>query len=101
MSIDWSAAPEGTDAYCEGHWLKRDGDNWLQQPVNSGWEAADFKPWKQNGFIYKKDALAAADARERAIDEMCIVAGMLGEFCTIERMAFGRLYDANYRKDDQ
>lgn len=66
MDIDWSKAPEGTEAYCEGYWLKRDPDSspydsktgFLCQPINSGWEVAKFKPWKCDGFIYKKDDMS-------------------------------------------
>ena len=101
MNIDWSKAPEGTNAYCEGYWLQKvegEGCVFLMQPVNNGWEIAKFKPWKQDGFVYKKDDLAAQEERERAIDVMCITAGALGEFCTVEREMYGRLYDAGYRK---
>ena len=100
MSIDWSVAPEGTDAYCEGHWLKRDGDNWLQQPVNNGWEAADFKPWKQDGFIYKKDAIGAAEQREKGILEIeDVISSIVSR--DSRRLAAETIYDSNYRKDDQ
>ena len=63
MNIDWSKAPEGTEAYCCGYWLKRDSneDNsslFLCQPTNNGWEPVGFKPWKQSGFVYKSDDLA-------------------------------------------
>lgn len=64
MSIDWNKAPEGTEAYCEGHWLKRDGDQWMQQPAVSGWLVADFKPWKMNDFTEKKHQFYPASSAE-------------------------------------
>ena len=55
--VDWSKAPAGTEAYCNGYWLKRDDCEvgFLCQPVNNCWVVPNFKPWKQDGFIYKKD----------------------------------------------
>ena len=65
MNIDWSKAPEGTEAFCEGYWLKKDENgDYLVQPINNGWGVPDFKPWKQNGFTRKQDQFWPAKSAE-------------------------------------
>jgi len=65
MTIDWTKSPEGTIAFCNGYWLtKASSGDFLCQPVNNGWQVPDFKPWKQDGFIYKKDDLYPQDQGE-------------------------------------
>lgn len=93
MNIDWSKAPEGTNAYCSGYWLKRlEGPEceFQMQPVNNGWEPVNFKPWKQSGFTYRKDDIKHQQ-EERAIN-------LMSEELDVPRAIAERAFSMGYRK---
>lgn len=88
--IDWNESPEGTNAYCSGYWLKRlDGDEclFLMQPVNNGWEPVNFKPWKQESFVYRD----TDEERQTEIKQ-------IRDDLDVPLAVAERAYDAGYRK---
>lgn len=107
MNIDWSKAPDGADAYCDGYWLKRDKNSkygYLMQPKNNGWEPVTFKPWKTGTLVDKAEQIAAED-RQAAVSEMFneaqvdFSAGDLMSAQEYVRCALAALYDNGYRKE--